>query len=778
MFDADPPQHALEPLFPGWDVARDVTDQLIDLALNYRQSGHPGGSRSKAPALITLLLSGALRWDIRNPGLPFADRFVLAAGHAVPVLYATLATLHEALSARHAATHESRYDIDRRWRLTWEDLLKFRRRGGLPGHVEAAGKTRLAAFNSGPSGHGLAAAVGIALALERAGTGARVFVLEGEGGLTPGIAQEALSAAWGLGLDRLYLLLDWNDYGIDPRPCSSVVYGTPVDWLASRGWRVYGADDGTDWSALARALLAATGARETGGRPALAWFRTRKGRGYGKYDHLSHGAPHAMNSPEFWETKRAFQERYNVRFRGFGDPPPDDAAALREQARENFRLAASVIRDDAESCRAIADRLLEIAAAVPARPATLRWNTAAPSPWDDARLTDARGYPAEMWFAAGEKVPARAALARWGAWANSWARAEHGRPLFLAFSADLAESTGVIGFAQPFAALANYGIYDREHAEGVVPLQQITELCNAAMAAGIASVNLAADPLAAWDGLGAVHSSYGAFAYLQYGPMRLYSQLAQDSEAKVGPVIWVASHSGPETAEDSRSHFGVFAPSVTQLFPEGSVIDLHPWEANEIPVLLAAGLAVRAPIVALHLARPALRVPDRAALGIPSHHEAARGAYVLRGYDAELPRAGCVIVQGAATTNNVLALFPELHRRGLNVKIVAAVSPQLFARQAPEYRDAVLSAEDRLDAMGITNRARDTLRRWFATEISLEYTLSADWDDRWRTGGTVDEVIEEARLDPASLLTGIERFAAERAARLSRIERLLLAARC
>ena len=95
-------------------------------------------------------------------------------------------------------------------------------------------------------------------------------------------------------------------------------------------------------------------------------------------------------------------------------------------------------------------------------------------------------------------------------------------------------------------------------------------------------------------------------------------------------MIWVAGHAGPETAEDSRTHFGIFETGVTQLFPEGHVIDLHPWEYNEVPVVLAAALALPVPIVALHLTRPAVEIPDRAALGMASHFEAARGAYVMR----------------------------------------------------------------------------------------------------------------------------------------------------
>jgi hypothetical protein len=74
-----------EPQFERWDAVREIIDEASDLALNYRQSGHPGGSRSKVHLFLALLLSGAMRWDIRKPWRPFADRFVLSAGHTVPL---------------------------------------------------------------------------------------------------------------------------------------------------------------------------------------------------------------------------------------------------------------------------------------------------------------------------------------------------------------------------------------------------------------------------------------------------------------------------------------------------------------------------------------------------------------------------------------------------------------------------------------------------------------------------------------------------------------------
>jgi transketolase len=373
-----------------------------------------------------------------------------------------------------------------------------------------------------------------------------------------------------------------------------------------------------------------------------------------------------------------------------------------------------------------------------------------------------------MWKKPGDKQPNRAALATWGAWVNTFARREYGRPLFIACSADLAESTNIAGFMKDFEGTPGWGWYKRgENETGALLPQQITEFTNSGIAVGLASVNMADEPMQAFEGFWGACSTYGSFSYLKYGPMRLFSQLAQDGEIKVGKALWIAGHSGPETAEDSRTHFGIFETGVTQLFPEGHVIDLHPWEYNEVPVMLAAALKERAPIVALHLTRPAIPIPDREALGMPSHFEAARGAYVLRPFTPGVPRGGTVFVQGTTTTANLVKILPELARAGLNVKVVALVSPQLFALQDAAYRESVAGTADRWDAMCVTNRARKLMGPFLANPLVAEYSLSSDWDDRWRTGGTVDEVIDEAHLSAAHILQGIERFVRDRERRLA-----------
>jgi transketolase len=287
---------------------------------------------------------------------------------------------------------------------------------------------------------------------------------------------------------------------------------------------------------------------------------------------------------------------------------------------------------------------------------------------------------------------------------------------------------------------------------------------------------MAANPFGEFSGFWGAFSTYGSFTYLGYGPMRLFSQLAQDCDLKLGRILYVAGHSGPETAEDSRTHFGVFSPGITQLFPDGHVLDLHPWEYNEVPVVLGAAFASDVPVVVLHLTRPPIEIPDRAALGMPSHFAAARGAYVVRPFREGAAKAGTVFVRGSVSTANLVKLLPELDARGLNVKIVAAISPGLFALQPPEYRAATIEPADRLDSMVVTNGAFKLMRDYADDPIVREYSLSSDWDDRWRTGGALDEVMEEAHLDSGHILEAIERFVRERPARLAALRDRLTAA--
>ena len=255
--------------------------------------------------------------------------------------------------------------------------------------------------------------------------------------------------------------------------------------------------------------------------------------------------------------------------------------------------------------------------------------------------------------------------------------------------------------------------------------------------------------------------------------MRIFSQMQQDCQIKLGKTIWISGHSGPETAEDSRTHFGIFPPGVTQLFPKGHVINLHPFEHNEVPVVLAAALKTDIPIIALHLTRPDIEIPDRTALGMPSHFEAAKGIYVIRDYDENKEKQGVIIVRGTKTTSNLLALLPKIKEQDLNVKILAAISNELFEMQSKEYQNSVISEKEWFDLMIITNTAIKLMGDFIKHPIVKEYSMSPDWDNRWRTGGTLDQVMDESHLSKEWIWKGIVKFVEDRKKRAKRLKESL-----
>ena len=126
-----------------------------------------------------------------------------------------------------------------------------------------------------------------------------------------------------------------------------------------------------------------------------------------------------------------------------------------------------------------------------------------------------------------------------------------------------------------------------------------------------------------------------------------------------------------------------------------------------------------------------------------------------------------MIVQGTSSTESIYTLLPLFESgEAPNVKIVQAVSWELFKLQDRDVRNAVLPRPDWLDSTVITNGARRLMHDWLPHKIAEHYAMSSDWDNRWRTGGSVEEVKVEAHLDPEHLLEGIRRFAADRDERL------------
>jgi transketolase len=263
-----------------------------------------------------------------------------------------------------------------------------------------------------------------------------------------------------------------------------------------------------------------------------------------------------------------------------------------------------------------------------------------------------------------------------------------------------------------------------------------------------------------------------------YLPARVWSQQNQDSRFRMGVLHILAGHSGPETAADARTHFGIFAPQVWKLFPRGQAIHLSFWDYNDVApgYFAAAEIAAREAkvgIIILEVARPDFPVADRSTFADTDLKAAAKGLYVIRDFAPGQPKHGYVIVQGSSSTVNLVRALPRLAQAGVNVKVIAAISEELFERQPEAYRQSVLPPEARYDLMVVSTGTR---RVWPIKDVGPltdEYSLTSDWDNQWLTGGLEPDVITEAHLDTESIFVGIQRFANERTQRLTRQHTML-----
>jgi transketolase len=164
----------------------------------------------------------------------------------------------------------------------------------------------------------------------------------------------------------------------------------------------------------------------------------------------------------------------------------------------------------------------------------------------------------------------------------------------------------------------------------------IQEAGNVSTAIGLVSQSASVDPHK-FAGVWALSGTYGAFTPLMYTPTRVWSQQNQDSKFRMGVLHILAAHSGPETAADARTHFGIFAPQVWKLFPRGQAINLSFWDYNDVApgYFAAAEIAARDPrvgIITLEVARPDFAVADRKHFADTDLRAAAKGLYVIRDF--------------------------------------------------------------------------------------------------------------------------------------------------
>ena len=758
------------PLAPAGLAAFETLDlayrALCALLFNYvPASGHPGGSISSGRFSATLLFDG-LDYDLADPDRDDADVLSYAAGHKAMGLYALWALRDEI--ARLAAPELLPDDRSRRLRL--EDLLGFRRNPttstplftalgarALDGHPTPA--TPFVRLATGASGVGLASSVGLAIgARDRYGADCpRVHISEGEGGLTPGRASEALAAAGTASLGNVVLHVDWNQASIDSdRVCrEGLVPGDYVQWdpaelLYLHDWNVVPVADGHDLQQIVAAQRAA--AAIDNGQPTAVVYRTRKGWHYGLEGRASHGAGHNLCSEGFYRAMVELTGGAEAALPVCEPGDPRCAGPAGDEVREEcFWAALQLVRRRLEAEPAATAELARCLAAARTRLEGRRRRPRPGAPRVDVVYELAAGEPAEtpdaLRLVPGTSTTLREALGR----SLRLVNAASGGAVFVA-SADLAGSTSVDQVGADFAP----GFWNAATNPGA-RLLSVGGICEDAIAGVLSGV------CAYGHALG-VGSSYGAFmAPLGHIAARLYAIGHQARQTAIGatggPLILICGHAGLATGEDGPTHAD---PQALQLLQEnftpGTAITLTPWEPQEVWPLLARALSRRPALVAPFVTRPAVPVLDRAARGLAPPEAAVTGVYLLRA-----PRGSAdvtvVLQESAVTYAFVTGALPLLEAGGIDCRVYVVASAELFDALLPERREEVFPEEHARAAMGITGFTRATLDRWLLSAAGREASLHPYRLGHYLGSGRGEVVLAEAGLDGESQAAAVARFA-------------------
>ncbi|MDP6453804.1 MAG: hypothetical protein QF898_10885 [SAR202 cluster bacterium] len=802
-----------------------LTAMTMTMMGNYAQSGHFGGPLAYTPYTVTSHLigpeNGGLRFDYRKPKHPFADRFLLAGGHNAPVTYALWMIMGEALHRKHASTGEDRYAADPDTSMLSIDALGFRRgkdaldtllegndltdhplmtqakiRGirALSGHSETTDLTN--DVNGGPSGVGIATAAGKAAFWDMVGApdSLKVIGIEGEFAMTSGHSQELKTTAVAQQVGkRLRILLSYNNAGIDDELVGGVIqpqfdgYQLEAQW-ASYGWNVLTLEDANDYDQVAGVLKTMEDWDPSDRRPMIVIGSTVKGwwpgavdgkiPGYGDQivSYQSHPYTFAFNGDYVQALAKTFEQRFGVEFQNLQDGPVANDRERLIQFKTNIDVVMSVLEQNGLGDW-LADKLVEIGDSV-TDDMPLRIDGAADGfldprlavenlPVEPQTLTAVNPVSGEekeisikLFEEPGNVRGTRRAISEIIKWANYVTDNR-----YVIVAADLADSINVENGSL-------WGHYDPVSNPAATRLKaSIQEAGNASTAVGMISQSASLDP-DKHVGVWAISGTYGAFTPLMYLPARVWSQQNQDSPFRMGVLNILAGHSGPETAADARTHFGIYSPQVWKLFPKGQVITLSFWDYNDVApgYFAAAEIAARDPkvgVIVLEVARPDFAAADRSTFADTDLKAAAKGFYLIRDFDPDKPRHGYVLVQGSSSTVNLVSVLDRLEQEGVNVRVIASISEELFERQSEEYRNSILPPGARYDLMVISTGTRRVWPIQDAGPLTKEYSLVSDWDDQWLTGGSEADVIAEAHLDPESIYQGVKRFADERDHRIS-----------
>jgi transketolase len=597
-------------------------------------SGHPGAPMGLAPVAYSLWQQ-VLRYDPEHPAWPNRDRFVLSAGHASMLLYATLY-----LAGVRGLNPE--YEKVGEFAVTLDDLKSFRQLGSrTPGHPEYR-LTGGVETTTGPLGQGAGNSVGMAIAgkwlaehYNRPGFelfNYSVYAICSDGDLMEGVGAEAASLAGHLKLPNLCWIYDSNHVTLDG----------PAVWSFSEevgtrfrgyGWNVQHVTDANDLDALAKAYA---NFLQTNDRPTIIIVNS----------HIGYGSPHkqdtnaAHGEPLGEEEVRLVKKAYGW---------PEDAKFLvPDGVREHFQEGigqrghdlheqwAKLFADYGKEHPDLADQINRMQR----RELPEGWDKNLPSFPADAKGLATRDSGGKVLNAIAQNVP--------------W---------LIGGSADLATSNkttlkfeGVKDFEAESYGGRNFHFGIREHAMG-------------------AALNgMAVSKVRAFGGTFFNFSDY----------MRPSVRLAALMEL---PTIYVYTHDSIGLGEDGPTHQPIEQLASLRAMPGLTV--LRPGDANEVVEAWKIVMQLKHRPAALVLTRQAVPTLDRTKYAPASG--VSKGAYVLA--DAPGGKPDVILIGTGSEVSLCINAYEQLKNEGVKARVVSMPCWDIFESQSEEYKKQVLPPE-------------------------------------------------------------------------------------
>lgn len=600
-------------------------------AIQQANSGHPGMPMGAA-AMAYCLWQRNLKHNPADPRWVDRDRFILSGGHGSMLLYALL--------------HLTGYD------LPLSELQSFRQWGSkAAGHPECHLAPGVE-VTTGPLGQGLGNAVGMAMAeahlaarFNRPGhtiVDHHTYVIATDGDLMEGVAAEACSLAGHVGLGKLIVLFDDNRISLAGSTALSFTEDVGRRFEAY-GWHVQQVEEGNDLAAVDAALRAA---KEEASRPSLICVRTIIGYGAPHKE----GTFHTHGSPLGEEEVRAAKENL--------DWPLEPTFFIPDEVAEQFRRAV----EDGEAKEA---------------------------EWEEAFSRYAEAYPdeaAEFMRRVNGELPTGwdAALSTFQADPKGMATRKASEAVMQALAPQIPELMGGSADLNPSTVSWLKGFGDFQPPTG--PPEKLQGAVGGEWGYGGRNVHFGVREHA----MGAITTGmalHGGFipytaTFLVFSDyMRPPMRLAALSQAR---VIYLFTHDSIGLGEDGPTHQPIEHLMNLRAIPNLTVI--RPSDAAEAAEAWRTALLRHDGPTALILTRQGLPVLDRKEYAPAEALQ--RGGFILWESAKGIPDV--ILIGTGSETHLALEAGKQLAAEGINVRVVALPSWELFDCQPIKYRETVL----------------------------------------------------------------------------------------